>query len=207
MFINYTYWGYVKVQESTKAVDLHLFFSDPDPPAFLNAYPYSDSDAFLIQIGVQLNIFVKKNTERVFCSRKKDCFKVKKNHGAGPNLLWLNNDYYRYQFPCIFKVVKLQFFPPRSGTGSRRENECAALENTCWFIGIFRSGPFSDSSCQSARPWVEVEYACVKPVRSAGSVGNLVLLLVLSRASEPSSASGNSVPGSGAGFRGPHKKN
>ena len=67
-------------------MDLHLFVSDPDPPAFLNAYPYSDSAAFLIQIGVQLNIFVKK-TERVFCSQKKDCFKVKKNHGAGPNLL------------------------------------------------------------------------------------------------------------------------
>ena len=68
-------------------MDLHLFFSDPDPPAFLNAYPYSDSAAFLIQIGFQLNIFVKKKQKEFSAVEKKDCFKVKKNHGAGPNLL------------------------------------------------------------------------------------------------------------------------
>ena len=52
-------------------MDLHLFFSDPDPPAFLNAYPYSDSAAFLIQIGVQLNIFVKKKYRKSFLQSKK----------------------------------------------------------------------------------------------------------------------------------------
>ena len=52
-------------------MDLHLFFSDPDPPAFLNAYPYSDSAAFLIQIGVQLNIFVKKTRKSFLQSKKR----------------------------------------------------------------------------------------------------------------------------------------
>ena len=56
-------------------MDLHLFFSDPDPPAFLNAYPYSDSAAFLIQIGVQLNILVKKIPKEFSAVEKKIALK------------------------------------------------------------------------------------------------------------------------------------
>ena len=56
-------------------MDLHLFFSDPDPPAFLNAYPYSDSAAFLIQIGFQLKIFVKKKQKEFSAVEKKIALK------------------------------------------------------------------------------------------------------------------------------------
>ena len=83
--------------------DPHPFFADPDTAVLLNAD--SDPAAFLMRIRILLNKMYNKLPYEEFSGVEKDkqyCSKVKKKHGADPNLLTISTNFlFPFHFFCF----------------------------------------------------------------------------------------------------------